>query len=190
MTLEIKPLSPDTWPQFEELFGRHQGGRSGCWCMWWRLTRAGWERLSREERRLAFKSVVESGCPTGVILFDQGQPVGWCAVSPRSDLPSFARSPVARPIDDRPTWCISCFFIGAAHRRKGHMQDLIQGAVEFAEENGAAIVEAFPQETAGRTGYVDGFVGVASAFRRCGFREVERRSEWRPAMRYFVRAEG
>lgn len=186
MSLEVKPLSPQTWPQFEELFGRHQGGRSGCWCMWWRLSRRGWERLTREERRLAFKSLVDDGSPTGIILFDDGEAVGWCAVSPRGDLPSFARSLVAKPIDARPAWCISCFFIKAGHRRRGLMQPLILGAVDLAKQNGAEIVEAFPQETAGRTGYVDAFVGIASCFRRCGFQDIARRSEWRRAMRYFI----
>jgi hypothetical protein len=187
MSLQTKPLSPGTWTQFEELFGRQQGGRSGCWCKWWRLSRSGWERLTREERRVAFKSVVDGGSPTGVMLFDGDAAVGWCAVSPRGDLPSLARSAVAKPIDATPTWCISCFFIKAGHRRQGHMERLIRGAVDFAGRNGAEIVEAFPQETAGRTGYIDAFVGIASCFRRCGFHDIEPRGRWRRAMRCFVR---
>src|SRR5688572_5601387 len=117
MSREIKPLSPRRWEAFEELFGRAQGGRSGCWCMWWRLSRKEREGLTREERRLMFKSVVDDGKPVGIILFDDGRPIGWCAVSSRAELPSLACSPVARPIDDRMAWCVSCFFIKAGHRR-------------------------------------------------------------------------
>jgi 2-keto-3-deoxy-6-phosphogluconate aldolase len=67
------------------------------------------------------------------------------------------------------------------------MERLIRGAVDFAGRNGAEIVEAFPQETAGRTGYIDAFVGIASCFRRCGFHDIEPRGRWRRAMRCFVR---
>ena len=41
--LDIHPLTPDRWDDFEELFGE-RGAYGGCWCMWWRITRAEFER--------------------------------------------------------------------------------------------------------------------------------------------------
>jgi len=39
MRLTIRPLTPDLWPAFENLFGE-QGACSGCWCMSWRIGNA------------------------------------------------------------------------------------------------------------------------------------------------------
>ena len=186
MELKIEPLSRETWPKLEALFGRTQGANGGCWCMWWRLSRNEWYALAKEERRVAFKSIVDRGDPTGVLVVKDGDPVGWCAVSPRSSLPSFARSSVAKQIDEQPSWCISCFFIKAGHRGQGLMEVLIRGAVDFAKQHDAVAVDAFPQETAGRSGYVDSFVGIASTFRKCGFQEIETRGKSRRAMRFLL----
>lgn len=180
---KVEPLSPETWEKFEALFGRTQGANGGCWCMWWRLRRSEWYALTKEQRRLALKAIVDAGQPTGVTLLEGAEAIGWCAVAPRSDLPTLARSSVAKAIDDKRSWCISCFFIKAGHRGHGLMEPLIRGAVEFAKQEGATVIDAFPQETEGRSGYVDTFVGVASCFRRCGFQEVEQRGKWRRAMR-------
>ncbi|HEB84575.1 MAG TPA: N-acetyltransferase, partial [Bacteroidetes bacterium] len=34
-TLEVYPLSPERWGDFEALFGE-RGACGGCWCMYWR----------------------------------------------------------------------------------------------------------------------------------------------------------
>ena len=36
MTVDIRPLTPDLWPAFEDLFGK-QGACYGCWCTYFRL---------------------------------------------------------------------------------------------------------------------------------------------------------
>jgi hypothetical protein len=65
------------------------------------------------------------------------------------------------------------------------MVPLLQGAVAYAKEQGAKIVEGYPIEpTKTLTGY-SGYTGVVSAFRKAGFAEVLRRVETRPIMRYF-----
>lgn len=185
--LTVKELRPDCWDDFEKLFGRKQGANGGCWCMWWRLPRGEWQGLGKEKRRARFQGIVKSGAPTGVLLMDADEAVGWCAIAPRKDYPTLSRSSVARPIDETPSWCISCFFIKAGHRRKGYMELLIRGAVSLARNYGAEAVDAFPQDITDREGFVDTFVGVASSFEACGFKELERRSEWRPAMRLDLR---
>jgi CRISPR-associated endonuclease Cas1 len=39
MKLTTRPLTPDLWPAFEDLFGEN-GAVGGCWCMYWRIGRA------------------------------------------------------------------------------------------------------------------------------------------------------
>ena len=67
------------------------------------------------------------------------------------------------------------------------MQGLIGAAVEFARARGAQIIEAYPVEP-GEHGAADpwAYTGIATAFRKAGFREVLRRSEKRPIMRHRV----
>ncbi len=36
---EIHPLTPDRWDDLETLFGP-RGAYVGCWCMFWRVSRA------------------------------------------------------------------------------------------------------------------------------------------------------
>jgi hypothetical protein len=39
MKFETRPLSPDLWPAFEDLFGEN-AAVGGCWCMYWRIRQA------------------------------------------------------------------------------------------------------------------------------------------------------
>jgi hypothetical protein len=61
---------------------------------------------------------------------------------------------------------------------------LLEAATEYARRRGARIVEGYPVEPR-EDKAPDPFVwtGLASAFRRAGFREVARRSQTRPIMR-------
>ena len=84
-TLTIRPLSPERWNAFEELFGPH-GAVNGCWCMYWRIGSL-YRNRSREENKAAFFELVRSGPPPGLLAFANDSPVGWCQVTPRQDLP-------------------------------------------------------------------------------------------------------
>ena len=66
MTLEIHPLTPDRWQDFETLLGPH-GAYGGCWCMFWRQTRKDFERLKGETNRCLFKAVVDRGEMPGLL---------------------------------------------------------------------------------------------------------------------------
>jgi GNAT superfamily N-acetyltransferase len=90
---------------------------------------------------------------------------------------------VAAPVDDKPVWSVTCFFIAKPHRKQGLSVVLLKAAVAFAKKNGAKIVEGYPQEL--NKPQADAFVyhGLASTFEKAGFREVARRSPTRPVMR-------
>jgi hypothetical protein len=59
--------------------------------------------------------------------------------------------------------------------------------VEFASRGGAKIIEGYPVEP--NQDQADAFVytGLASAFRKNGFKEVLRRSPTRPIMRRIIK---
>ena len=69
--------------------------------MWWRMSRADWKAVPREEKRERFRAIVEAGPPPGILAYDGDTAVGWCAVGPRETLPQMNRSRVAAPLDRR-----------------------------------------------------------------------------------------
>ena len=113
-----RPLTRRNWPDLEQLFGP-RGASAGCWCMWWRLKRSEWEKQKGEKNRSSFEKIVASGAPTGVLAYLEKQPVGWCAIAPRTHYPVLERSRILSPIDDQPVWSVTCFFIARPHRQSG-----------------------------------------------------------------------
>lgn len=179
----IRPLTPERWEDLETLFGPTRGAVSGCWCMFFRLTRAEWTAMGRDGRKMAFRGLVNAGPPPGLLAYSGTDPIGWCAIAPREATPRIAKSRVGRPLDDRPAWSITCFYIDRRHRRQGVMAALIEAAVAYAAQAGARLVEAYPLEEAKSAAWGGGFVGFAESFRSAGFVEKARRTPNRPLMR-------
>ncbi|MEW5701594.1 MAG: GNAT family N-acetyltransferase [Candidatus Zixiibacteriota bacterium] len=182
--ITVHPLTIDRWADLEALFGP-RGACGGCWCMSWRLPRSQFDKQKGSGNKRAFKAIVKSGTPPGLLAYVGGEPVGWCALAPRECYPALGRSRILAPIDDQPVWSITCFFVARPYRRQGISVHLLEAAVKFAKRRGARIVEGYPQEPASGP-WPDAFVwtGTAAAFRRAGFVEVARRSAARPIMRY------
>ena len=118
--LSFHPLQPERWDDFEDLFGEH-GAFESCWCMWWRLTRAEFQRMLGEENRRAAKSVVDSGEIPGILAYHEGRPVAWCSVGPRENFPALERSRKLKRVDAKPVWSVVCFYMAEDYRGKGLM---------------------------------------------------------------------
>lgn len=184
--LEFHPVTAERWSDLERLFGE-RGACGGCWCMWWRLTRAQYDAQKGQQNKAALKQLIDTGATPGILAYAQGEPVGWCAIEPRERYAALERSHILKPVDDQPVWSVTCFFIAKPFRRKGMTTALLQAAVAYARKQGAAMVEGYPLEPkTGGTPEVYAFTGLASAFRKAGFIEVVRRSETRPLMRYTI----
>jgi GNAT superfamily N-acetyltransferase len=177
------PLTPERWPDLERLFGA-RGACAGCWCMWWRLSRADWNRGQGEGNRKAFRKLVRAGAEPGVLGYAGGEPVGWCAIAPREQYSGLGRSRILKPVDDQPVWSVTCFFIARGFRHQGLSTALLKAAVDFARSRGAKIVEGYPHQTKKPTADVFVYTGLFSAFRKAGFKEVARRGKTRPIMRH------
>ena len=70
-TLEFRPLTSKNWADIEELFGP-RGAWGGCWCMWWRLGRAAFEKNKSKGNKQALRRLVASGKPVGVLAYSGG----------------------------------------------------------------------------------------------------------------------
>ena len=152
--------------------------------MHFRLPKQEFERGKGEGNRRALQHLVTSGAEPGVLAYEAGRPIGWCAVAPRERYPRLERSRAMRAVDDRPVWCVVCLFVAKAHRRRGVSVALLRGAADFASARGARLVEGYPVEPrSGAMPDVFAWTGTAAAFRAAGFSEVARGVPGRPIMR-------
>lgn len=95
LPLAFHPLTPARWRDFEALFGK-SGAYGGCWCVWFRLTRAQFSKGQGAGNKRAMKKIVSAGKPPGLLAYADGRPVGWVAVAPREAYPVLDRSRVAK----------------------------------------------------------------------------------------------
>ncbi len=184
-SFEVLPLTAERWPDLEDLFGAH-GAYGGCWCMWWRLPRSEFQRMSGEEKRQGLKDLAETGPVPGLIGYLDGQSAAWIAIAPRETFGALERSRTLKRIDDQPVWSIVCFFVRRSARGQGLTLPLIRAALAYAARQGAAIVEAYPIDTPQEDiPPVNLFMGRIETFRQAGFVEVARFSAKRPVMRWY-----
>jgi GNAT superfamily N-acetyltransferase len=92
---------------------------------------------------------------------------------------------ILKHVDERPVWSVVCFFAAKPFRRHGLTAKMLDAAAAYVRKQGARIIEGYPVEPKPGARSADVFVwtGLASAFRKAGFEEVQRRSPTRPIMR-------
>lgn len=187
MNLHFQPLRASTWPDLERLFGPN-GACAGCWCMLYRLPRKAYDAGKGAGNKAALRELAESSAPSpGIILYVDGSAAGWCSVQPRAAFPGLEKSRIMKPVDEQPVWCVSCFFIDKKYRRQGLSSALLRAVIEHVRAQGGRIVEAYPVEPKNeKMPDVFAWTGLAKPFLDVGFREVARRAETRPVLRYFI----
>ena len=154
--------------------------------MTWRLAKADFEKSKGDGNRKKMHSLVAAGETVGVLAMNGDVPVGWCAVAPREKYVRLEKSRALKPIDDKPVWSISCFFIAKDYRKKGVSVPLLKAAVAYARLHGADIIEGYPVESKGKTmPDVFAWTGILSTYLKAGFVEEKRHSPVRPIVRYY-----
>jgi GNAT superfamily N-acetyltransferase len=144
--------------------------------MFWRLTNQEILANTADDNRVALRAVVGSGEPAGLVLYSDGEPVGWCSVSPRPGFRRLAHTNGLQPDDplDTSVWSVVCIFIKQGHRRNGAAGKLLDASIEFAREHGASVVEGYPLADAQqgrRSGLSSGTIAL---FTHAGFTLQER----------------
>ena len=142
MKLAMRPLTPDLWPAFTDLFGKN-GACNGCWCMYWRIGSA-YRHRPRKHNKAAFRQVVKRGPPPGLLAFDGDVPVGWCQLTPRDALPRLDREWRLERVDDAAVWSLSCFYVRKGYRKRGVATALIAAALQAAKRGNAPALDAYP----------------------------------------------
>jgi len=195
VSIVFLPVTRGRWPDLERLFsasgGEALGNPSRCWCMEWRLaSHEEWEKGAEaggKPNREGMRRFVASGEVPGIIAYVDGEPAGWCSVSPRPSLIGLKTAAEYRNFEDPNVWVVICFYVPETQRGKGMMLHLLEAAMRYAAENGARVVEGYPFEAA-HAG--DGAGGTIEAFERAGFKEVRRVSEHQAVMRWYRQRTG
>lgn len=184
--LEVQTLTPERLSDLDDLFGADPSANT-CWCMWFVISvkefHAGGAAANRERFT---RQVREASEPLGVIAYDGCTPVGWCAAGPRERFARALRTPTLRgvkPLDDRLTWLVPCFFVHPAHRRSRVTRLMLQHAITLAKDQQALAIEGFPFSNGVRGSSGDRQVGREAVFASCGFTPVHRPSSQRVVMR-------
>lgn len=105
--ISVRELDSTTWKDFKQLFGRHDGVWGGCWCMFYHVSK-GWSRRTAEKNRSDKRKLVHEGRAHGLLLYNDGDPIGWCQYGPREELPKTNKHGISEPAD---SWRITCFLI-------------------------------------------------------------------------------
>jgi GNAT superfamily N-acetyltransferase len=169
MAFDTRPLTPGRVDDFATVANPNRRP-SHCWCLSHRLSAREITELGGGSREAAFRALCARENPPGVIGYDDGEPVGWCSIGPRSENTRLSQSRLIRPLDDVPVWSIICVVIRGGHRRRGYTTPLINGVVEYAATRGAPAVESYPVDPgSGRIDLTMAFVGTRAMFANAGF---------------------
>ncbi len=192
--LTIVPANEASWEDLQTVFGT-RGDRARCQCSRYKMHPGeSWASVGVEDLAFRFRSDTdcghpESGTTSGLVAYLDGEPVGWCAVEPRTAYPRLllkTRVPWdgrAEDKNDEGVWAVTCFVSRAGFRRRGISRALALATVDYARQRGARALEAYPMITARGALDVELHVGLRSMFADAGLTEVSRPTVRRVVMR-------
>ena len=169
MRFEVVPATAARFDDVATVLGPKNPNASVCWCLSHRIDAKTNRKLVGSARGEYVRMLCSRDVAPGVLAYDGQTVVGWAAVAPRSELP-FARSRKIPHVDDLPVWSAWCVRVRPGHRGKGVSHALLDGAVAYAQSQGAPAVEGYPVDNQGRK--VDltmAYVGTRGVFERAGF---------------------
>jgi GNAT superfamily N-acetyltransferase len=191
--LSIVPANEASWADLRTIFGA-RGPASRCYCQRFKLRpREFFAGFPADERAERLRDQTACGHPesdttSGLVAYLDGEPVGWCAVEPRTAYPGLVRnnrvpwSGRDENKTDDSVWAVTCVLTRAGFRRRGISRALVSEAVDFARERGARALEGYPITTKDVMSE-ELLVGTIGVFADAGFAEVGRPTLRRAVMR-------
>jgi GNAT superfamily N-acetyltransferase len=195
--ISIVPANQASWEDLQAIFGT-RGDAHVCQCQRYKMQPGeSWASVGVEELAFRLRSQTDSGhsesnTTAGLVAYLDEEPVGWCAVEPRSNYARLllkTRVPWdgrAEDKTDNSVWAVTCFVTRAGFRHRGVSRALARATVDFARERGARALEGYPMIT--QPGQEIGLVGELhvgsrSVFADAGFTEVTHPTLRRVVMR-------
>ena len=193
--ITVVPANEASCEDLRTVFGS-RGTAAICQCQRYKLApREAFKSYPPEERALRLRAQTNCGVPgatstSGLVAYLEGEPVGWCAVEPRTAYPRLlsARVPWTGRTEDKTddgVWAVTCFVTHRGFRRRGVSRTLVRAAVDFARERGARAIEGYPMiiQPGEEFSWGELYVGSRGIFADAGFTEVSRPTARRVVMR-------
>jgi hypothetical protein len=185
---ETKPLTGETWPDFAALVEANNGVWGGCWCIGFHPEAIGRDSTVAGNRD-AKRAHVTNGTVHQVLVYLDGECVGWCQYGPPAEVATI-KNPKAyrKDLVELPEWRIGCVFTGNGHRRHGVARAGLAAALSAISKAGGGTVEAYPEQLDGRGPQRGAYLhtGPEDLFEEFGFVRDRRIAKWRWVMRVTV----
>ena len=167
--LTVHPATHARFDDVRTMVGPTNPTSSVCWCLSHRIPAKVNTSLAGQERADFVEALTRKRTKPGVLAYDGDEVVGWAAVAPRADLP-FARSTKIPHVDDQDAWSVWCIRVRPGHRGRGISHVLHEGAVAYAVQRGAPVVEGYPVDNQGeKVDLTMAYVGTRALFEKAGF---------------------
>ncbi|WP_438353183.1 GNAT family N-acetyltransferase [Microbacterium sp. CJ88] len=168
MSFDVRPA--DVFDDVATLLSPRDRTKPSCWCLSYRLSYPERRAMGGLDQAAYVAGLCAHQPAPGVVAYDDDVPVGWAAVAPRADLHAFTHGRVIPHVDDLPVWSAWCFKVRGGHRKRGIAHALLAGAIEFARDGGAPVLEGYPVDTGDqRVDPISAFVGTRRMFEAAGF---------------------
>ena len=155
LAVAIVPANEASWEDLQTVFGT-RGSAATCQCQRYKLRpREAFAKFPAEERAFRLREQTNSGdaeaaTTGGLVAHLADEPVGWCAVEPRTAYQGLLRNnrvPWEGRAEDKAddsVWAVTCVFVRAGFRGRGVSYALARAAVDHARRRGARALEAYP----------------------------------------------
>jgi ribosomal protein S18 acetylase RimI-like enzyme len=112
------------------------------------------------------RELVEKKQSHGILVYSNGEPVGWCQFGPKAELPFVQGAPDT----SEGTWRITCFVTHKRFRRQGVARVALRAAIAAIRKRGGRLIEGHPLAVDSSWPYT----GTVQLFETEGFKEIRR----------------
>ena len=153
-SVSVVPANQVSCADLSAVFGE-RGSAADCQCQFFKTRGRDWDDRvgGHEDRADALHQQTHCGQPSaastsGLVAFLDGEPVGWCAIEPRTAYVRLQKKPLVwkdRDEDkaDDSVWCIVCMITRAGFRKRGVTYAMARAAVDYARQQGARALEGY-----------------------------------------------
>ena len=156
-TISVVPANTVSWDHLALVLGSARCHGAFCYCQRFKIPNAQWRQVNDAERARRLKAQTHVADPqaaasSGLIAYIGGEPVGWCAVEPRTAYVNLVHSRVPwsgrrEDKNDDAVWAVTCFIVRTGYRRRGGTYALTKAAASYAQQHGARALEGYPMIT-------------------------------------------
>jgi len=165
MNLEFHPVTKERWSDFEKLF-ESKIAPHNCWCTAWRKVEKKETKPTKKEKKASIELNICKNVPIGIIAYSNNEPMAWCSVAPRETYRKLGGDETINNV-----WSLVCFFVKRSFRGNGITKLLLAEAINYAINNGAKYIEAYPVESDSPSYR---FMGFLQTFENADFKFIKK----------------